>query len=119
MFVAFKVTDLRSSYATSDESDTTSSGVESLSGVFSNGKELSNVYVFDANGKPVTDVYLYDQDGQPIEVYDSCAHRSATSETPTVPGNKVPKLTIPGSDGICRTSHEVPFTVAIPKEPTP
>ena len=46
-------------------------------GSLSNGKELSNVYVFDANGKPVTDVYFYDQDGQPIEVYDSCAHRSA------------------------------------------
>jgi hypothetical protein len=37
-----------------------------LPGLRSDGKEISNVFPFDADGKPLRDVYLVDQDGDPV-----------------------------------------------------
>ena len=37
-----------------------------VSGLRSDGKEISNIFPFDAKGRPLGDVYLVDQDGDPI-----------------------------------------------------
>lgn len=37
-----------------------------LDGLRSDGKEISNIFPFDADGKPLRDVYLIDQDGEPV-----------------------------------------------------
>ena len=37
-----------------------------VSGLRSDGKEISNIFPFDAKGRPLADVYLVDQDGDPI-----------------------------------------------------
>jgi hypothetical protein len=37
-----------------------------LDGLRSDGKEISNIFPFDADGKPLRDVYLIDQDGDPV-----------------------------------------------------
>jgi hypothetical protein len=37
-----------------------------VSGLRSDGKEVSNVFPFDAQGRPLQDVYLVDQDGDPV-----------------------------------------------------
>jgi hypothetical protein len=39
---------------------------EPLSGLRSDGKEISNIFPFDAAGKPLQGVYLIDQDGDPV-----------------------------------------------------
>lgn len=36
------------------------------SGLRAHGREISNIYAFDAGGKPLRDVYLIDQDGNPV-----------------------------------------------------
>jgi hypothetical protein len=35
-------------------------------GLRADGKEISNIFPFDADGKPLQDVYLIDQDGDPV-----------------------------------------------------
>jgi hypothetical protein len=37
-----------------------------VSGLRSDGREITNIFPFDAEGRPLKDVYLIDQDGQPI-----------------------------------------------------
>ena len=37
-----------------------------VSGLRADGREISNIFPFDADGKPLKDVYLIDQDGQPL-----------------------------------------------------
>lgn len=37
-----------------------------VSGLRADGREISNIFPFDADGKPLQDVYLVDQDGQPV-----------------------------------------------------
>ena len=37
-----------------------------VSGLRSDGREITNIFPFDAGGRPLKDVYLIDQDGQPI-----------------------------------------------------
>ena len=37
-----------------------------VSGLRSDGREISNLFAFDADGKPLRDVYLLDQDGHPV-----------------------------------------------------
>lgn len=37
-----------------------------LSGLRSDGREISNIFPFDADGKPLRNVYLVDQDGDPV-----------------------------------------------------
>jgi hypothetical protein len=39
---------------------------EPLDGLRSDGKEISNIFPFDADGKPLPDVFLIDQDGDPV-----------------------------------------------------
>jgi hypothetical protein len=38
----------------------------SADGLRADGKEISNIFPFDADGKPLQDVYLIDQDGDPV-----------------------------------------------------
>jgi len=61
------VAELGDSEASDDyrrEFATTSAGP--VSGLRSDGKELSNIFPFDAQGRPLPDVYLVDQDGDPV-----------------------------------------------------
>jgi hypothetical protein len=37
-----------------------------ISGLRSDGREITNIFPFDAKGRPLQDVYLIDQDGDPI-----------------------------------------------------
>jgi uncharacterized membrane protein len=37
-----------------------------ISGLRSDGEEISNIFAFDADGRPLRDVYLVDQDGDPL-----------------------------------------------------
>jgi hypothetical protein len=39
---------------------------ESLPGLRSDGREISNIFPYDAKGRPLTGVHLYDQDGIPL-----------------------------------------------------
>jgi hypothetical protein len=39
---------------------------EPVSGLRADGREISNIFPFDADGKPLKDVYLIDQDGHPV-----------------------------------------------------
>jgi hypothetical protein len=39
---------------------------EPAPGLRADGKEISNIFPFDADGKPLRDVYLVDQDGDPV-----------------------------------------------------
>jgi hypothetical protein len=39
---------------------------EPAPGLRADGKEISNIFPFDADGKPLRDVYLIDQDGDPV-----------------------------------------------------
>ena len=39
---------------------------ESPPGLRSDGREISNIYPYDAKGKPLQGVQLYDQDGVPL-----------------------------------------------------
>ena len=42
------------------------SSSEPVSGLRADGREISNIFPFDADGKPLEDVYLVDQDGHPV-----------------------------------------------------
>ena len=37
-----------------------------VSGLRADGREISNIFPFDADGKPLADVYLTDQEGRPV-----------------------------------------------------
>jgi hypothetical protein len=39
---------------------------EPVSGLRADGREINNLFPFDADGKPLRDVYLIDQDGHPV-----------------------------------------------------
>ncbi|MGH3350077.1 MAG: HAAS signaling domain-containing protein [Nocardioides sp.] len=41
--------------------------LDEIDGVLSSGREVSNIYPYDASGKPLTGVQLFDQDGRPIK----------------------------------------------------
>jgi hypothetical protein len=68
MVVALLLTaELGNSEAVDDyrpEFATTSAGP--VSGLRSDGREISNIFPFDGKGRPLKDVYLVDQEGQPI-----------------------------------------------------
>ncbi|HET9556553.1 MAG TPA: hypothetical protein VFS70_05385 [Actinomycetota bacterium] len=67
LFAVFVLLELGSSEANDDyrpEYVTSYSGP--LDGLRSDGKEISNIFPFDADGKPLRDVYLIDQDGDPV-----------------------------------------------------
>jgi hypothetical protein len=38
-----------------------------VSGLRTDGEEITNIFPFDADGRPLRDVYLIDQDGLPVE----------------------------------------------------
>jgi hypothetical protein len=58
-------------------------------GLRADGREISNIFPFDADGKPLRDVYLVDQDGQPVVA----SHLDDPALEPTLPldrdGNEV------------------------------
>ena len=68
LFAVFVLLELGSSEANDDryqpEYVTSYSGP--MDGLRSDGKEISNIFPFDADGKPLRDVYLIDQDGDPV-----------------------------------------------------
>ena len=47
-------------------STSSSSTPATASGLRADGREISNIFPFDADGKPLQDVYLIDQDGAPL-----------------------------------------------------
>jgi hypothetical protein len=61
-----------------------------VSGLRSDGKEISNIFPFDAKGRPLRGVYLVDQDGDPIVA----THYDNENLEPTMPvdgnGDAVP-----------------------------
>jgi hypothetical protein len=61
-----------------------------ISGLRSDGEEISNIFAFDADGKPLREVYLVDQDGDPVVV----THYDNEYLEPTIPvdgnGDEVP-----------------------------
>jgi hypothetical protein len=61
-----------------------------VSGLRSDGKEISNIFPFDAKGRPLEDVYLVDQDGDPVVA----THYGNEYLEPTIPldgnGDEVP-----------------------------
>jgi hypothetical protein len=42
------------------------SAEQDLTGVYSNGTEVTNIFGFDAKGRPLANVQLFDQDGNPL-----------------------------------------------------
>ena len=74
LFAVFVLLELGSSEANDDyRPEYVTSYSEPLDGLRSDGKEISNIFPFDADGKPLRDVYLIDQDGVPVVAnnYDS------------------------------------------------
>jgi hypothetical protein len=67
LFAVFLVLELGSSEANDDHGPAyvvTSAGP--VAGLRSGGREISNIFPFDADGKPLRDVSLIDQDGRPV-----------------------------------------------------
>ncbi|MDX3189410.1 hypothetical protein PV458_13480 [Streptomyces sp. MN03-5084-2B] len=97
------------------------------------GREVENVYAFDAEGKPLTEVYLYDEEGRPITVTRyGCEHASGSKQK-IGQDNRFPRPKIEqgvtddqgnyngynGYRGACRELAGVPFSAAIPKVTVP
>ncbi|MBE8522346.1 hypothetical protein ILP97_33485 [Amycolatopsis sp. H6(2020)] len=97
------------------------------------GREVGNVYAFDAEGKPLTEVYLYDEEGRPITVTRYGCERSSGSKQKIGEDNRFPRPKIEqgvtddrgnyngynGYRGACRELAGVPFSAAIPKVTAP
>ncbi|WP_086843255.1 DUF1700 domain-containing protein [Amycolatopsis kentuckyensis] len=97
------------------------------------GRDVENVYVFDAEGKPLTEVYLYDEEGRPITVTRYGCERSSGSKQKIGEDNRFPRPKIEqgvtddqgnyngynGYRGACRELAGVPFSAAIPKMTVP
>ncbi|WP_410591578.1 DUF1700 domain-containing protein [Amycolatopsis sp. lyj-23] len=97
------------------------------------GREVGNVYAFDAEGKPLTEVYLYDEEGRPITVTRYGCERASGSRQKIGQDNRFPRPKIEegvtddqgnfngynGYRGACREVTEVPFSAAIPKVTAP
>lgn len=97
------------------------------------GREVGNVYAFDAEGKPLTEVYLYDEEGRPLTVTRYGCERSSGTRQKIGQDNRFPRPKIEqgvtddqgnfngynGYRGACRESAEVPFSAAIPKVTAP
>jgi hypothetical protein len=70
LFALFLLADLGATrYAAEayyDQSAAYGSGLGSLPGLRSDGREISNIYPYDAKGRPLRGVRLYDQDGVPL-----------------------------------------------------
>ncbi|WP_410574826.1 DUF1700 domain-containing protein [Amycolatopsis sp. cmx-4-61] len=97
------------------------------------GREVDNVYAFDADGKPLTEVYLYDEEGRPITVTRYGCERASGSRQKIGQDNRFPRPKIEegvtddqgnfngynGYRGACREITQVPFGAAIPKVTVP
>jgi hypothetical protein len=97
------------------------------------GREVGNVYAFDAEGKPLTEVYLYDEAGRPLTVTRYGCERSSGSRQRIGADNRFPRPKIEqgvtddqgnfngynGYRGACREIAGVPFSAAIPKVTAP
>jgi uncharacterized membrane protein len=93
------------------------------------GKELENVYAFDAEGKPLTEIYLYDHEGRPIKLTrfgcdTQYGGRTKIGEDNRFPRPQLDQATEPitdrggrnnGYQTVCRENAGVPFNVAVPK----
>jgi uncharacterized membrane protein len=92
------------------------------------GKEVGNLYAFDADGKPLTEIYLYDEEGRPITItrYGCAAWGDKTKigADNRFPRPQVDLVSEPVTDSqnrnmgyqsACRESTGVPFSAAIPK----
>ncbi|MEV6880202.1 hypothetical protein [Amycolatopsis sp. NPDC051128] len=97
------------------------------------GREVENVYAFDAEGKPLTEVYLYDEEGRPITMTRYGCERSSGSKQKIGEDNRFPRPRIEqgvtddrgnyngynGYRAACREDAGVPFSAAIPKVTAP
>ncbi|MFB9691143.1 DUF1700 domain-containing protein [Amycolatopsis plumensis] len=97
------------------------------------GRDVDNVYAFDAEGKPLTEVYLYDEEGRPITITRYGCERSSGSRQKIGEDNRFPRPKIEqgvtddqgnyngynGYRGACRELAGVPFSAAIPKVTVP
>ncbi|MEV4054052.1 hypothetical protein AB0J55_22910 [Amycolatopsis sp. NPDC049688] len=97
------------------------------------GREVDNLYAFDAEGKALTEVYLYDEDGRPITVTRYGCERASGTRQKIGQDNRFPRPKIDqgvtddqgnfngynGYRGACREIAEVPFNAAIPKVTAP
>ncbi len=93
------------------------------------GREVENVYAFDADGKPLTEVYLYDEEGRPITLTRYACEYSTGGTRKIGEDNRFPRPKIEqgvtddqgnydgynGYRGACRELAGVPFSAAIPK----
>ncbi|MEU4252400.1 hypothetical protein AB0F15_33860 [Amycolatopsis sp. NPDC026612] len=93
------------------------------------GREVENVYAFDADGKPLTEVYLYDEEGRPITLTRYACEYSTGGTRKIGEDNRFPRPKIEqgvtddqgnyngynGYRGACREIAGVPFSAAIPK----
>jgi uncharacterized membrane protein len=97
------------------------------------GKEVGNVYAFDAEGKPLTEFYLYDEEGRPIKLTRyGCdmanGDRKKIGVDNRFPRPQIDRTSEPITDGRgnnmgyqsgCRENPGVPFSAAIPKVTAP
>lgn len=97
------------------------------------GREVENVYAFDAEGKPLTEVYLYDAEGRPLTVTRYACERSTGGTRKIGEDNRFPRPKIEqgvtddqgnyngynGYRGACHEVAGVPFSAAIPKVTVP
>ncbi|WP_103343887.1 DUF1700 domain-containing protein [Amycolatopsis sp. CA-126428] len=97
------------------------------------GREVENVYAFDAEGKPLTEVYLYDEAGRPLTVTRYACEPATGGTRKLGEDNRFPRPKIEqgltddqgnyngynGHRGACRELAGVPFSAAIPKVTVP
>ncbi|WP_410642025.1 DUF1700 domain-containing protein [Amycolatopsis sp. lyj-346] len=97
------------------------------------GRDVENVYAFDAEGKPLTEVYLYDEEGRPLTLTRYGCERASGSRQKIGEDNRFPRPKIEqgvtddqgnyngynGYRGSCRELGGVPFSAAIPKVTVP
>ena len=97
------------------------------------GREIENIYAFDAEGKPLTEVYLYDEQGRPLTLTRYGCEASSGTKQKIGADNRFPRPRIEqgvmddrgnynGYNGYrpaCRENAGVPFSAAIPKVTAP
>jgi hypothetical protein len=68
-------------------------GLESYNGLEYNGRQITNIFAYDAAGKPLTDVQLFDQKGRPLDTVPD------TAQKVTEPPYLVPNSNVVGRRG--------------------
>lgn len=123
----------RSSYSSPSSYYPSSADHYGTDQLFYGGREVENVYAFDAEGKPLTEVYLYDEEGRPLTLTRYGCERSSGSRQKIGSDNRFPRPKIEqgvvddqgnyngynGYRGACRELGGVPFSAAIPKVTVP